>query len=1046
LIEQASTSRNSNPVNGVDYKVFSNKKSKMHDSILVHHQPENKTYSLHAYALIVTPKQNDFQGNIVDLRKSAKRDISNPFKVIADQRQGSLSFSRYFIKNPDEKKYLEKLKEKYPDKKNITSKKYFPSLLLLVAHYCDHYCYSNQLSKEQIEIKIQESLIDFDQLIQEDIHQTLRTIGKPLYLKGLNSIINYHISREIPEIILKTLTDDKKIHPTTKQYKFSRLIPPVEGMRKEMNEQEPLFNKYPEPSAITQIVQSNDMMLPIFENRFPIVIVGEPEIRRNVVLNLLNTANARFLIFDPSEDYGRLAMINPRIRGFLLGSNYLLNIINTEGTSIREQVYAYWFSKIIGYIAGLRTELEKTLETYLLGVYRDPNNKSKTELRFQRFANQEITSEVTKMGRNEASTITNVLYPLGTYQEISIMTRVGRTQSLETLFESKGSILQFSKDDDQLTKISYLFTLLKLRSIQNDDPKILVLENLDNIITDERRQDENLSNLILGLMEKYHLIIGIRSPSKIKELFKNTRTKIINRLKIYEDQKLLEKEFNFSNRDIQGLNKLTDREFQVLLPEFAKPNLIKISPMPESKMRIIVDEYEKQSSLRILQSDDYLRKDGIPPEIRKALFSLIHVLKEKPKKMLPIEGIEKIIRNVPEVDIIRAKEIAKAEAFVKVVESSSDDSEEVINLFKLTEIGEEFYNNYLALQERIPAISLTSLATEKDFEKKIYSILSNAKDLIENLEYSEAIDKMLDIATRLLAILPENERFMTGKNAALLLDHWSNLSTLKEVGFESKVENYYQEFSQLVTNALKTIKHTIIDGGGITVAVEKERIPLEKSVKEEKKIRKSKKDDDEYEFDFDIFDDVESSNKNQKAGSRKEQLEVDDTATEDSSSKFLAATDDLRSAGMSHIDSNGEIFSPKKKKKSIQSKEKIIYDPFEPESDEKSVIDIYFEQQKESVETVKELLMKNIAKNLAVSEIDDEEFIWHCLASRFNGKLEDGYTISEVVTTIKRLTKDVQQEALISEETIKRLEKLIKNPKLMDEKLINDLKQYIEDK
>ena len=48
-------------------------------------------------------------------------------------------------------------------------------------------------------------------------------------------------------------------------------------------------------------------------------------------------------------------------------------------------------------------------------------------LRYEWEDELEITSEVTKMGRNEASTITNVLYPLGTYQEISIMTRVGRT-------------------------------------------------------------------------------------------------------------------------------------------------------------------------------------------------------------------------------------------------------------------------------------------------------------------------------------------------------------------------------------------------------------------------------------------------------------------------------------------------------------------------------------------------------------------------------------------------------------------------------------------
>ena len=1038
---ESTSNKKSIPIKGAEYLLFENKKSKMYESILLQHYPEKKSYSLHIYALVIIDKTNDRLGNYIDLRKSSKRDISNPFKVIADQKKGSLSFSRYFLKNTNEKKYLEKLKEKYPEKKKIVSKRYFAPFILLVTHYCDYYNYSEDFSKDQLNIIFQDTLADFDQYVQEEVHQTLKTIGKPLYLKGLKSLCNFHLTRDIPDSILKKLIDERKLETTVKQYKFSRLMPTVIGMRREHEEQEPLFKKYAEPSAIAQILQSNNLLLPINENRFPLVIVGEEDVRRNVILNLINNANAKFLIFDPKEQYGRLAMINPRIRGYVLGSNFLLNIINTEGATIREQVYAYWFSKIIGYVTNLKTELEKTLETYLLGVYRDPNNKSKTELKFQTFANQEITSEVTKMGRNESSAIANVLYPLGTYQEISMVTRIGRSHSFESFFESKGSILQFPKDDDQLTKIAYLFSLLKLRSIQNDEPKILVLENLDNIISDEKYQQTNLNELILGLEDKYHIILGIRSPSKIKEIFKNTRTKVVNRLTIYDDQKLLEKEYNITSRDIEGLNKLTDREYQVLLPEFAKPNLLKINPMPDTKMKIIVDEYEQQSALRILKSEDYLRRDGIPPEIRKALFAIIRVLKEKPKKMLPIEGFESIIKGVPEVDILRAKEIAQADSLIKIVESSSDDSDEVIKLYKLTEIGEEFYKNYLVLQKRMPSISLQSLAVEKEFETKIFTTLTNAKKLIDNLEYSKALDCLLDITLRLLAVLPENERFMSGKNAALLLDHWSFFSSLKEVHLESKVENYYQDFSQIITNTLKRIKHSIIDEGGIINKNSSEKLPQKTKMREERK----KSAEEDFEFDFDFFDEVESTKKSDEKSESKEEKSGIAFSNKGLTSNFQAASKDLRTAGMPHIDSNGDVFKPEETKKSGTKKDIVKYDPFEPESEEPSVIDIYFNQQKESVNEVKRLLMNQIAKRLQVQHIDDEEFIWHCLATRFNGNLNDGYNISEIVTTIKKLTKDVEEEALINEETIKRLKKLIKSSKLMDEKLAKDLKQYIGD-
>jgi len=87
--------------------------------------------------------------------------------------------------------------------------------------------------------------------------------------------------------------------------------------------------------------------------------------------------------------------------------------------------------------------------------------------------------------------------------------------------------------------------------------------------------------------------------------------------------------------------------------------------------------------------------------------------------------------------------------------------------------------------------------------------------------------------------------------------------------------------------------------------------------------------------------------------------------------------------------------------------------------------------------------LKQLTKKLEIQKIDDEEFLWHCLYSRFSGNLDDGFTISEVVTTLKKLESEVKSEALISDETIKRLEKLIMSSKLINDNLKIDLKQYL---
>ncbi len=102
-----------------------------------------------------------------------------------------------------------------------------------------------------------------------------------------------------------------------------------------------------------------------------------------------------------------------------------------------------------------------------------------------------------------------------------------------------------------------------------------------------------------------------------------------------EDQRLFEKEYSISRKDSFYMNKLSDREFYVLSPEFSTPKLLKVDLEPATNMRVKIDKLEKDSSGRILESENRLRRDGIPPEIQKTIFEIIKVLREK-------EGFEKI--------------------------------------------------------------------------------------------------------------------------------------------------------------------------------------------------------------------------------------------------------------------------------------------------------------------------------------------------------------------------------------------------------------------
>ncbi|NHJ47153.1 MAG: hypothetical protein FK733_05125, partial [Asgard group archaeon] len=793
------------------YSIYQNKKSKMNESILIQFNPEQDTFTLHVYALIIP--ENNYRGlksEIIDTRRNSRNNLrSSPLKLVSDVKEGSLSFIRYFIKNPAEKKHEEKLREKYPNKKHFR-KKYFHPLLLVVAHYCNQYTLPQDIPNKEFIEKIQEIAIQFDELIQEEMHPTLRTVGSPLYLKGERNLISFHNTRELPENYIRKLTEEKMLQSIAKQKSYSILMPSLKGVRRELNEQVPLFQQQVDPLALTHIITDTEKLLSIDNNRFPLVIVGEPNVRRNLILNILNNANARFLILDPRENYGRLAMVNPRIRGYVLNKNFRLDILSTEGEKISKQVYAYWFAKIISYITNLKSELSKLIEANYLKIYFDEFNQSLEEKTFHHFATGELTSEGSSSSRrSEISLAKNALYTLGTYKEISHNTTIGESPIFESIFETKGTIIQFNKTDEQLSKTAYLFTILKLRSILSEDPKILVLENIDDIIGQNSKsyQNTDLTDLILGLAEDYQIILGVRSPAKIAELFKTTKSKFINRLLTNHDRNLLFNEYKISKFDTSKTSKLTEREFLVLVPEFSTPSFIKIESLPDIKMQIIVS---KKNPEQKLQARIYNKYNEIAPELQRIMFDLICLLKERPDKAIAEQGIEKLIDNSTKEDLFRAKEIALQESFVKKLIRTSIDSAEKIPCLQLTERGEEFYKGYLNLQERIPKITFSSLSIEKNFEQDILEKLETCQSYIDRGINESAKDLMDEIIVRMLGTFPEADRFTRGNIAAEIMNQWYLLESLQESNNYSRIERIFNKFQGIIINGLKSLKHNLI--------------------------------------------------------------------------------------------------------------------------------------------------------------------------------------------------------------------------------------------
>ncbi|MHA1629867.1 MAG: hypothetical protein ACTSUA_01510 [Candidatus Heimdallarchaeota archaeon] len=1051
--------------------LYRNKKSKMNEAILIQLHPENHALSFHVFAVLLPGTAPIIKnGSVIDTRLRKLNQQRNPFKLLGRFRGGSLTFNRFFFHNPSKEKYEKKLREKYPNKK-VKVKKYFHPIVLLMAHFCTYFQFTTNVTFDsQINDKALAMAMAFDEFVSTEIHPTLKAIGKPLYLQGERSLIDYHLTKELPHALLKKLVMDNFLEPVNRQKVLGVLVPPVEGMRKEQPRDLPMLQSYPDPLAITHIVDIKNKMLPLSSKHFPLVIVGEEDARQTLIVNLLKTLNGRFIVFDPKEIYGGLAVANPRVRGYRLGENFFLNIISTEGEKIREQVYAYWFAKIIANTTDLKPELTKTIETYLLGAFRNPSNQSRVDFQFRDFANQELTSEVTKMGRSESITISNVLYPLGTYDEISLLTRIGRSYAFDSLFDTKGAVIQFSKEDPQLTKIAYLFTLLKMRAVNSDIPKVLVIENLDEIIgTTSYKQENDLTDLLLGLAEKFHLIIGIRSPSKVKALFQSTKSKFINRLLLPTDGRLLMSEFRLSSKDFSNLSLFTNSEYLYFLPEFGNGLYLKLDSQKEYAIPLEIDPLEKESSNRIVHSQDFLEREGIAPEIRGAIFEILRLLREKPSKTFPEEGLEELLPDVySKADILRAKEIARQEAFIKIIVRSPEDSKEQINLIQLTELGEEFYLGYLNLTEKIPNISLQNLALEKNFEKKIFSKLNKIDRQLELGDFLSATKGMLSIIFQLLGAFPEEERFMNGKPAAKLVELWSYLSSIEKYEQYAKAKRLYQEFAHTVANSLKILKHQVLEGTKQKrqSTTPKEQSPLAGPTKNltvtEEKIQ------NEHQINFTVTEDAPSPQISQKYShdtrsrpAEKEDEEDEEEEEEDifadlnerEANIFHAASADLKSARMTHYDQNGILYRPPKK--DIFADDYFDKQDTPDLSDQRSAssnADLSKEQnallqdQRERLLILKKRVLDRVIRILdARNDKKTHTFLWDCLTSRFSGKVNNGYVISEIVSIIKKSLKKIKQHKPVSEQLISRVELLIEKPNLLSPGLQSDLSSYLKD-
>ncbi len=312
--------------------------------------------------------------------------------------------------------------------------------------------------------------------------------------------------------------------------------------------------------------------------------------------------------------------------------------------------------------------------------------------------------------------------------------------------------------------LALIYNITKRLKAVNEDKIVLVLENAERFIFDDKfKGDSLISSKIAEIAKKVKLILSFNSPTRSENAFHQSQNFLYFSLPSYEDRRLVSDAHSLTRDQQEALRSLALRECVLCREDLlTTPVLFNVLETFVEIRPITVEKLDISEEKRI---DVAVVMDELQKEIAYQILDLL----EFKERWMPAEGFETMF---PAYDVTQVRNVLYVlldQALISRVTSKETGSLGYL----ITDGGRKYIDEFRDSLPKIPEISTLPLST---FDDCFETLIQVREKYLPNGEYKRALHEIKQCCVRALQFYRQE------KGGEIPIRHLLRFREIKEIG------------------------------------------------------------------------------------------------------------------------------------------------------------------------------------------------------------------------------------------------------------------------
>lgn len=312
--------------------------------------------------------------------------------------------------------------------------------------------------------------------------------------------------------------------------------------------------------------------------------------------------------------------------------------------------------------------------------------------------------------------------------------------------------------------IALVYNITKRLKAENEDKIVLVLENAEKFIFDDKFKGESLiSSKIPEIAKKVKLILSFNSPTKSENAFHQSQNFLYFSLPSYEDRRLVSDAHSLTRDQQEALRSLGSRECVLCREDLlTTPVLFNVLETPVEMRPIAVEKLDISEEKRI---DVAVTMDEFQKEIAYQILDLL----EFKERWMPAEGFETMFPAYDVTQIRNVLYVLLNQALVSRVTNTETGSVGYV----ITDGGIKYIDEFRDSLPKIPEISTLPPQT---FDDCFETLIKVKEKYLPNREYKRSLHEIKQCCVRALQLYRQE------KGGEIPIRHLLRFREIREIG------------------------------------------------------------------------------------------------------------------------------------------------------------------------------------------------------------------------------------------------------------------------